>query len=293
VIRGIRGYSSVRIRVKIRVIRGEPVIGRSHRGRMTVVESRVPDLTALDVAQHLAAALVYLAVAVAAIGQAPRDRRTQVFFAFGIVNAIAFTVTVVGWFLGVKSPLDMSRTMLGISLSALGVGGLLLFHFSQVFPRRRPWIRTSGIQLPLGYALVPVIVMTLARLWPGDPTKMTAGFVLLFLIFGFPLMVLLGFVLPVGSILSIARSYREAAVAVPVRDPRPVLASVLLSQIAGGILAVVFTPVLGVIAPDSWSLTLVTTLVWALTLLTPLAFAAGVWKYRLLEIDPDGDRQQD
>src|SRR5918993_2103307 len=201
---------------------------------MTAVDSRVPDLTTLDIAQHLAAALVYLAVAVAALGQAPRDQRTQVFFAFGIVNAIAFSVTAVGWFLGVKSPLDMNRTMLGISLAALGVGGLLLFHFSQVFPRRRPWIRTSGIQLPLGYALVPVIVMTLARLWPEDPTKVTAGFVLLFLVFGFPLIVLLGFVLPVGSILSIARSYREAAVAGAGRGARSCLAAGALHYEARG-----------------------------------------------------------
>jgi hypothetical protein len=254
---------------------------------MTAVDPRVPDLTVFDIAQHLTAALVYLAVAVAALGQSPRDRRTQVFFAFGIVNAIAFSVTAAGWFVGVKSPAQMNRAMLGVSLSALGVGGLLLFHFSQIFPRRRPWIRTSGIQLPVAYVLVPVIVMMLARLWPGDPKQVTVAFVLLVLVFGFPLMVLLGFVLPVASVLSMARSYHEAAEKPPERDPRLVLAAILLSQIAGGLLAILFAPILGVIAPESWSLTVVTTLVWGLSLLTPLAFAAGVWKYRLLEIDPD------
>ena len=258
---------------------------------MTAVDPRVPDLTLLDIAQHLTAALVYLAVAVAALGQAPRDRRTQVFFAFGVVNAIAFSVTAAAWFIGVKSPVQMNRAMLGTSVAALGVGGLVLFHFSQVFPRRRPWIATSGIQLPVAYALVPVIVLMLARWWPGDPKQVTATFVLLFLVFGFPLMVLLGFVLPVASVLSIARSYREATLTPLVRDPRPVLATILLSQIAGGVLALVFAPVLGVIAPDSWSLTFVTTLVWGLSLLTPLAFAAGVWKYRLLEIEPEGTKQ--
>lgn len=251
---------------------------------MTAVNA--PELTSLDVAQHLVAALVYLAVAVAALGQAPRDRRTQVFFALGVVNAIAFTVTAAGWFFGVKSPMQMNRVVLGVALSSLGLGGLLLFHFSQVFPRRRPWLLTSGIQLPLAYALAPIAIMALSQLWPKEPTQMTAGFVLLFLVFGFPLIVLLGFVLPVGSILSFARSYREAAEAPPVRDPRPVVAAILLSQVAGGILAILFAPVLGVVAPDSISLLLVTTAVWALSLLTPLAFAAGVWKYRLLEIDP-------
>ena len=256
---------------------------------MTAVDPRVPELTALEIAQHLSAALVYLAVAVAGLGQAPRDRRTQVFFAFGIVNAVAFTVTAVGWFFGVKSPVQMNRLFIGVSISALSLGGLLLFHFSQVFPRQRPWVATSGIQLPVAYGLVPIIVMTLAYVWPADPKQMTVPFVLLFLVFGFPLMVLLAFVLPVGSILSLARSYREAATVPPPRDPRPVLASILFSQIAGGILAIVFAPVLRAIEPDSLLLMVVTTLVWALSLLTPLAFAAGVWKYRLLEMDPVGE----
>ena len=260
---------------------------------MTAVDSRVPDLSGFDIAQHLVAALTYLAVAVAALGQSPRDRRTQVFFALGVVNAVALSVTALAWFFGVRSPLQMNRTLLGLSLAALSAGGILLFHFSQVFPTRRPWIRTAGVQLPIAYALVPVIVMTLAQLWPADPKQMTVPFVLLFLVFGFPLMVLLGFVLPVASILSMARSYREATQAPLVRDPRPVLVAILWSQIAGGLLAIVFAPVLGVIAPDSWSLTFVTTMVWVLSLLTPLAFAAGIWKYRLLEIDPDGAQRQD
>ena len=51
-------------------------------------------------------------------------------------------------------------------------------------------------------------------------------------------------------------------------------------------LAVVFAPVLTLIAPNSLALTFVTLTIWALGLLTPIAFAAGVWKYRLLEVDP-------
>ena len=260
---------------------------------MTSVEGRVAEMTALDVAQQLGAALVYLAVAVAVLAQAPRDRRTQVFCALGATNALAFIVTSVAWFLGVKNPMQMNRLTLGLSLAALGLGGVLLFHFSQVFPRRRPWIRSSGIQLPVAYGLIPIVVMTLTRLWPAEPTQLTASFVLLMLVFGFPLMVLLGFVLPVGAVLSLARSYREATDAPTTPDPRRVLAAILLSQIAGGVLAIVFAPILGVVAPDSLSLKLVTTAIWGLSLLTPLAFATGVWKDKLLEIDPDGQPGQE
>ena len=256
---------------------------------MTSVDARVAELTAVDVGQQLGAALVYLAVAAAVLGQAPRDRRTQVFCALGVTNAVAFIITSAAWFLGVKNPMQMNRLTLGLSLAALGLGGVLLFHFSQVFPRRRPWIRSSGIQLPVAYGLIPIIVMTLTKLWPADPAQLTAFFVLLVLVFGFPLMVLLGFVLPVGAVLSLARSYREATDAPATPDPRPVLAAILLSQIAGGVLAILFAPILGVIAPNSLSLKLVTTAIWGLSLLTPLAFAAGVWKYKLLEIDPDGE----
>lgn len=243
-------------------------------------------LTLVDVVQHMLAALVYIAVAVAALGEAPRDRRTQVFFALGLANVLAFGAIVVAWFLGMKSPQAMNRPWLGVSLSALGLGGLLLFHFSQVFPRKRPWIKESGIQMPVAYVLTPVVILSLAAFWADDPAKITAPFAMAMLIFGFPLMILLAFVLPVAAILSLIRSYREAAAASGIPDARPVLGAILLSQIAGGLLAIIVAPVLNVTAPDSLALKLLTMVIWALSLLTPLAFAAGVWKYRLLEIDP-------
>ena len=64
------------------------------------------------------------------------------------------------------------------------------------------------------------------------------------------------------------------------------IGAILLSQVAGGVLAIVFAPILAGIAPNSISLLIVTGMVWALGLLTPAAFAAGIWVYRLLEIDP-------
>ena len=243
----------------------------------------VPEITAVEIGQHLIAALVYVVVAAAALVKAPRDRRTQVFFALSMANAIAFGVTVYGWFIGLKNPMEMNKPLTGLSLAALGVGGLLLFHFSQVFPRRRPWIATSGVQMPLAYVLTPAIIMALAFVWPSDPAKLTLPFVGLMLVFGFPLLVLLGFVLPVAAVLSLVKSYREADAISGLPDARPVIAAILLSQVAGGVLALVFAPLLGVAAPNSLLLKMLTTTIWALSLLTPLAFAAGVWKYRLLD----------
>lgn len=246
----------------------------------------MPELTTLHVVLEMSAALVYLSIAAAAVGQAPRDRRTQVFFAFAIMSAVAFGIPVVGWSLGVKDPLVMKRVPLALMLIALAEGALLLFHFSQVFPRRRPWIITSGIQLPLAYVLIPAVVAGLTWSWPTVPTDVTAAFAVAFLVFGFPLIVLLGVVLPVAAIISLLRSYRDAAAVPLAPDARPVLAAILLSQVAGGVLALVFAPVLARVAPESFALTFVTMTIWALGLLTPIAYAAGVWKYRLLEIVP-------
>jgi hypothetical protein len=242
-------------------------------------------MTAIDAAQQIVAAIVYLAVAVAAMGQAPRDRRVQVFFGFSLANAVTFAVAVFGWFMGVTNPLEMSRGFYAITLSALGVGALLLFHFSQIFPSRRPWIKTSGIQMPVAYVLTPAIVSALALFWPRGDGQITVGFVVALLVFGFPLIVLLGIVLPVAAVMSFVRSYRDAGVPIG-RNARPALGGILLSQVAGGVLAIVFAPVLAVVAPESYVVKLLGLMMWGLTLLTPLAFAAGVWMYKVLEIDP-------
>ena len=242
-------------------------------------------MTPLDVVTQIIAALLYIGVGVAALAQAPRDPRTRVFFAFAVMNCIAFGIPTFGWFVGETNPLAMRRIPLALVLSALAIGALLLFHFSQVFPRRRPWIKGSGPQLPIAYGLTPVAVLILTQLWPEQPASATAPFILTFIVFGFPLMVLLGMVLPFAGIISFLRSYRETATPEGVPPARRVLWLILLSQVAGGVLAVVFAPVLTKVAPNSFALTFVTMLVWALGLLTPIAFAAGVWKDKLLEAD--------
>lgn len=256
----------------------------------------MPELTAFDAVAQLVAAAVYLGIGAAALAQAPRDERTRVFAALGVAQAVGFSIPATAWLLGATDPQAFNRVPLGIMLAALSTGALLMFHFSQVFPRRRPWLRASGVQLPVAYLIVPVVVFLLVRWAPVTAGNATAKFGLAFLVFGFPLMVLLGLVLPVASIVSFLRSLREQPPAKPVQGPvdgidstppptaRPTILGILVSQLGGGTLALLVGGPLTAAAPESPAVTVVALAVWLFGLLTPLAFAAGVWKYRVLEI---------
>lgn len=252
----------------------------------------MPELTAFDAVTQLIAAAVYLAIGGAALAQAPRDERTRVFAAFSLTNAVGFCIAALAWFLGIKDPLAFNRVPLAVMLAALSLGAVLMFHFSQVFPARRPWIRGAGPQLPIAYAIVPAVVFILVRWWPATPQQVTTKFGLMFILFGFPLMVLLGLVLPVASIVSFLRSLREARPgSAPDPEPegrrpnpRPTLVGILSSQLAGGALSLLVLGPLQVAAPGSVALVVVALAVWFLGLLTPLAYAAGIWRYGVLSI---------
>jgi hypothetical protein len=256
----------------------------------------MPELTAFNAVTQLVAAAVYLAIGAAALAQAPRDERTRVFCGLGVAHAVGFSIPAAAWLLGVKDPQAFNRVPVGIMLAALSVGALLMFHFSQVFPRRRPWVSGSGIQLPIAYMVTPIAVFLLVRWWPLTRAEVTAKFGLAFLLFGFPLMVLLGLVLPVAGIVSFLRSLRELPPKTPVQAPssssdgtalpdaRPTIVGILLSQLAGGALGLLVLGPLNTAAPGSIAVGVVAFTVWLLGLLTPLAFAAGVWKYRALDI---------
>ena len=244
-----------------------------------------PVLTGLDAFTQFVAALIYLGVGVAAWGQAPRDIRTRVFLAFALANVVAFSVPGTAWLLGVRDPAAMPRAATAATMAALGVGALLLFHFTQVFPRRRPWIKTAGIQMSVAYLLTPVVIAALVRFWPASRTEVSPAYILGFLVFGFPLMILLAFVLPVAAIVSLLRSHRDAQhLGAPIA--RPIL-WILTSQVAGGVLAIVFAPAFAAAVPGSPLIPIVTVIIWTLGLLTPLAFAVAVWRYELLAIDVD------
>lgn len=244
-----------------------------------------PVLTGLDAVTQGIAALCYLGVGLTAWLRARADARTQVFLALAVANVVALAIPGIAWATGVREPANLPRFAAAAMMAALGVGALLLFHFTQVFPRKRPWIQAAGVQMSVAYLLTPIAIAALVRFAPADFAGLTPPYVALFLIFGFPLLVLLGFVLPVAAIVSLLRSYREA-VHLGMSIARPI-AWILISQIAGGVLAVVFAPIIAVAASGTALVAVVKLIIWLLGLLTPLAFAAAVWRFGVLEIAPE------
>ncbi len=250
---------------------------------MTEPPLQMPVLTGLDAVTQGIAAVVYLVIGAAAWMRAPSDPRTRVFLAAAAANAVAFGLPAVTWLRGTSNPLTFARWQMATLLSALGLGALLLLHFMQVFPRRRPWIRSAPWQLPAAYLLTPLVISGLIVYWPKDLASISTWYIVVAFVFGFPLLVTLGLVVPVAGILSLVKSYREVDSygATHLRMP---LLLILISQVAGGALALVFAPVLAVVAPNSFAQNALTVTLWALGLLTPLAFASAVWRYDVLSV---------
>ncbi len=244
---------------------------------------QMPTLTALDAVTQGVAAFVYLAIGIGAWTRARADTRTRVFLAAAVANAVAFGLPAISWVRGASDPLKIARWQMAALLSALGLSALLLLHFMQVFPRRRPWIRSAPWQLPVAYVLTPLVIGGLIVYWPKDVASISAWYVVVAFVFGFPLLVTLGVVVPVAGILSLLKSYREAESYGAARLKTP-LFFILISQVAGGALALVFAPVLAFVAPNSVAQNVLTLTIWALGLLTPLAFAAAVWRYDALSL---------
>ena len=252
---------------------------------MDLTNLPAPSFTAVDGVTQGTAALCYIAIGMAAWLRAPGDVRTRVFLGFSLANLVVFGVPTFWWLRGTTDPTKLPLAATATILAALGVGALLLFHFTQVFPRRRPWIKTSGFQMAVAYCLAPVTIAGLVRFSPTSVEGIKLPYILALIVFGFPLIVLLGFVLPVAAIVSLLRSHREVQQGGLGYLKRP-LELILLSQIAGGTLAIVFAPVLAVIAPNSVTQSALTVAIWAFGLLTPFAYAAAVWKFNVLMIDP-------
>lgn len=245
-----------------------------------------PAFTLIDGLTQGLAAACYVLIGVAAWLRAKEDIRTRVFLAFAFANLVVFGVPTTLWIRGAGDPSKLPAGATAAIMAGLGVGALLLFHFTQVFPRRRPWIKTSGIQMAVAYGVTPLAIAGMVRFAPASAADLRAPYVLALIVFGFPLLVLLGIVLPISAIVSLSRSHREMHETGLVHLKR-VLELVLLSQIGGGVLAVVFAPILTVVAPNSASRLVLTVAIWALGLLTPLAYAAAVWKYDVLSISAD------
>jgi len=61
----------------------------------------------------------------------------------------------------------------------------------------------------------------------------------------------------------------------------------LVSQLAGGVLTILVIPLLRLVAPRGPWVTIAAALLFAFGLLMPVAFAAAVWRYRMLDTPAD------
>src|SRR5258708_7140235 len=177
------------------------------------------------------------------------------------------------------------------------MGSLLLFHFTQVFPWRRPWIRAHYRWLAAGYLVVPMAVAVPAWVFrgvdmagPGGLGALSADMAeelgLLLLLVVIPVVFVLGLVVPFAALLSLYKTWLEAKAA-GVEAARITSFWILISQMAGGVLTILIIPLLHLVAPTGPWVTIAAMLLFAFGLLMPLAFAAGVWKCRVLDLDID------
>ncbi len=249
-----------------------------------------PSATAFDAAASLLSMLVFLAVGVAAAARS-RDARAHAFLAAAVASAIPYALTVLVWWRG--SAVYTAPTI-ALTAVAFTIGSAALFHFTQVFPYRRPWIRSHFSWLAAAYLVLPLPVAFIAwevgtLLAPvaaagaggigAVSDSLAVAIVLLAMI---PLLFVVGLMLPFAGVMSLFKSWQEAKKA----SDQPARVStfwMLISQMAGGVLAVLVLPLLHFIGIGAaWALA-IAALTYAFGLLMPLSFAVAVWRYGLLD----------
>jgi hypothetical protein len=250
--------------------------------------------TAFDAWTGVASAALYLFVGVAALARTPRDARAQTFFTIAIASLVPYVLPAGLGRLGYGTLLTIAAILAAVSLA---VGSVALFHFTQVFPSRRPWITDRSIWLlpayvvlPLGavlgaLALLPIVRMQAAMSGPpgsGGLGAVSSDLALVLLFVLIPTVFVVGIVLPFAALLSLYKSWQEAK-----RDGRDgarvTTLAILISQLAGGVLTILVVPLLHLIAPNGPAALIAAVLLFGFGLLFPIAFAVGVWKYRLID----------
>ena len=259
--------------------------------------------TGFEVLAAIVSAALYLVVAVAAVARAPRDIRARVFLVTAVASAAPYSVTVLLWARGANASFTM--WVMGLVGLSLMFGSLTLFHFTQVFPWRRPWIRSHGKWLIAGYALVPIAMAVafwfLAPLFTalngmataestgsGGLGAVSAGISesLVLLLVVLPALFVLGLVLPFVAVFSLYKSWLLAKAAH--QEPARITTFwILISQMAGGVLTILVVPLLHFVAPTGPWATIAAVLLFATGLLMPLTFAAAVWKHGVLDFNPE------
>ena len=252
-----------------------------------------PSATAFDALSSLTSAGVYVIVALAALAQAPRDTRVRVFLGVALAGIAPYWITAQIWVWGWAAALTKGAVFF-VALSLM-MGSLALFHFSQVFPWRRPWIRAHGSRLWAGYIVIPAITGVIALITPAFSAGQAAGIgavssgltVLVLLAAAAVLMALvlvLGIVVPFAGLLSLYKSFLAARTR-GIESARKTTWLMLVSQLGGGVLTILIVPLLRLVAPSGPWVTLASLLLFACAMLMPLAFAIAVWRLHILELD--------
>jgi len=239
-----------------------------------------PAATAFDAAASAVSLLVYIGVAAAALVRSPGDARARTFLGIALASAVPYALAPLQWWRGngvYTSP------VIALTAVAFALGGVALFHFTQVFPARRPFITAHFPWVALPYLLLPVPVAALAwgigsLIAPGDAgaggvgaVSSVAGLAVLLLLV-IPAIVVVGVVLPLAGVLSLVKSWREATTDRRERD-RSATLWMLVSQLGGGVLAILVLPLLHFVGVGTpWSVA-IAALSYAFALLLPIAFA--------------------
>ena len=263
-----------------------------------------PAVTAFDAISSFLSAAVYVLVASAALAEAPRDPRARAFLAVALAGVAPYGITAVIWQRGPQVAATKGAIVL-VALSLM-MGSLFLFHFTQLFPWRRPWIRAhvqwlwSGYigTLCLGAALALVVpsfdAFDGSALGPSPAGAGGFGAVSPELVMGalgllavmIPVLLLLGVVVPLAGLTSLYKSWLLAR-ARGLDAARRTTMWMLVSQMAGGVLTILIIPLLRLAAPRGPWVTMAAALLFAFGLLMPVAFALAVWRYRMLDTPAD------
>jgi hypothetical protein len=246
-----------------------------------------PSATAFDALASSVSLLVYLGVALAAIVRSPADARTRTFLGVALASAIPYTLSPLQWWkgYGVYTP-----AVIALTTVAFTVGAATLFHFTQVFPRRRPFITAHFRWVAAAY-LLPVPLWALA--WAvgvmltgavadvattgsgglgAVSSELSPAMTVVVLVLMVPARLLGGVLLPFAGLLSLVKSWREARTEGRARD-RSATLCMLVSQLGGGVLSILVLPMLHLIGVGPpWSVG-IAALSYAFALLLPLAFA--------------------
>jgi hypothetical protein len=246
---------------------------------------QAPSATAFDAVAAIVSLIVYLGVAFIMVARWRAESHARVFLVVALTSAVPYLLTALQWWKG--SGVYTPATIM-LMAAAFCIGSTALFHFTQIFPSRRPWIRAHGAWLIAAY-IVPVLPVALVA-WilgslmtqlqadmsglegSGGLGAVSSGIAEpLVLLGGLPVIFLVGVVLPFCGVMSLFKSWQETKKAGD-EPARVTTFWMVISQLAGGVLAVLVLPLLHLAGvPLTWA-TAFAGLAYVFALVMPIAY---------------------